>query len=105
MATRKRKQSHGRSPLLLILLGGVVAAAAVLGAAIALSAGGEESPTGSQVTHDGAIQAGGIAVLNPWADMGRLPLDTPVEHRYTLRNVSQQPVSLQRASIEVLEGC
>jgi hypothetical protein len=49
--------------------------------------------------------AAGIEAAEPWADLGRVPLDTPVRHAYTLRNTGDVAASLGKATIEVLEGC
>lgn len=85
-----------------------VAAAALLGALVfaavawALSTGGGGDETTVRVP---AARAAGIEVQEPWADLGRIPMDTPVKQSYTLTNTSQNAVSLGEATIETLEGC
>lgn len=53
----------------------------------------------------GGTTVAGIEVAEPWGDKGQIPLETGVEHRFLIRNVSPNPVTLGTPSIEVLEGC
>lgn len=51
------------------------------------------------------VVAAGIQVDEPAVNLGRQPLNTPVERTFKLRNTGSAPVSLGRANIEVIEGC
>ena len=53
----------------------------------------------------GSVQIAGVEVLEPVSDAGQVPLNTPVEKQWTLRNRGTTPVTLGRATIKVLEGC
>ena len=100
---------------------------AILGTAVALvivgfsvqflrpAAGG--SPAGSTTlaadifTPDGAVVSNepvvtlGVQVDEPVVNLGRQPLNTPVDRTFKLRNTGSTPVTLGRANIEVVEGC
>ena len=54
---------------------------------------------------DGPVQVLAVEVSQPVAELGRVPLNTPVRGEWRLRNTGAIPVSLGRPSIEVLEGC
>ncbi len=53
----------------------------------------------------GPIQVAGVEVLQPVADAGQIPLNTPVQRLWRLRNTGTTRVTVGRPSIEVLEGC
>ena len=54
---------------------------------------------------DGPLQVLTVEVTQPVADLGKIPLNTPVRTGWVLRNTGTTPVSIGRPSIEVLEGC
>ena len=54
---------------------------------------------------DGPVQVLAVEVSQPVADLGQVPLNTPVQTGWVLRNTGTTPVSVGRPSIEVLEGC
>ena len=67
------------------------------------------SPT-SEKTAKSALPEGPVTVLTievaePVDDLGRVPLNTPVQGEWRLRNTGTTPISVGRLSIEVLEGC
>jgi len=106
----KRQRSHaaprpGR-PRILLAGAGLGLAALVIGVALVASGAFEGSDGGSPAAISIApAHVAGIEVAVPWADQGHVPLDTPVQQRYTLINTSAQVVTLGKPSIEVLEGC
>lgn len=54
---------------------------------------------------DHPLAVAGIEVAQPAVNLGVQPLDTPVNHEFRLRNTGSTPVTLGRASIQVLQGC
>ncbi len=50
-------------------------------------------------------EAGGVMAEDASVDLGRVPLDTMIQHRFVLQNVGTAPANLGPAQIEVLEGC
>ena len=62
------------------------------------SASGTQLPTGP-------VRVAGVEVLEPVSDAGRVPLNTPVERTWRLRNTGTVAVKLGRPGIQVLEGC
>lgn len=51
------------------------------------------------------LKVAGVEVPTPAVNLGDQPLNTGVNHPFTLRNTSSTAVSLGKASIEVLQGC
>jgi len=49
--------------------------------------------------------AGGVEVAESSVDLGRVPLNTPVDRTFVLRNTGSERVSLGKIKIEALEGC
>jgi hypothetical protein len=77
----------------------------------ALSGSGSNSAAGTSSSAaqipplDGAARVAGVEVVQAAFDAGRVPLNTAVERVFRLRNTGNTPVTLGKASIEVLEGC
>lgn len=97
---RSRRTNTGGYAVAAVVVLAVLAAALV---AIVRPFGGGENPADAVIIPP--AHAAGISVDEPWADLGRVRLDTPVSQKYILRNTGANPVSLGKATIEVLEGC
>lgn len=87
----------------------VVAAAtlAVLAVGLWLVAGNGSGPPGtsSAVLPEGPVAVAGLEAPQPVANLGTVPLDTPVRAEYVVRNAGDSTVTLGTLGIEVLEGC
>jgi hypothetical protein len=86
-------------------LAGAVALAIVVGLNVP---GGESSSTAGTEAPPvaaGAAEAAGIQVDRASVDAGRVPLNTPIQQQFRLRNTGDEAVALGRARVEVLEGC
>ncbi len=96
---RSRRPRVPGSVILSVALGAVALAA--LGAWNSLRP--ETHANGDLPT--GPLQVLGVEVLQPVADRGTIPLNTPTEATWYLRNTGTTAIKLDRPSIEVLEGC
>jgi hypothetical protein len=119
MQSQRKKMprtGEGRITLpILVMIGGalmVLAVAAMYGwnwysdrggtDAVAATSGPSAAETSFPV---GPIQVAGVEVLQPVADAGQIPLNTPVQRLWRLRNTGTTRVTIGLPSIEVLEGC
>jgi hypothetical protein len=72
----------------------------------AAPAGGKASATsGQSALPSGPVKLAGVEVLEPVADAGRVPLNTPVEQTWQLKNTGTTTVKVGTPTIQVLEGC
>jgi hypothetical protein len=107
---RARRGGGKPRPSLLALVSVAVLVIGFLGLLVlAIFSAEENDPTGQrahvpETARDPQLVAG-VETLEPWADHGNVPLDTPVGHQWLLRNTGAIPVSLGVAKIETLEGC
>ena len=69
------------------------------------SAPGATAPASGTQLAAGPVRVAGVEVLEPISDAGRVPLNTPVERTWRLRNTGTVAVKLGRPGIQVLEGC
>lgn len=82
------------------------AAAAIVALAIAVALGFAGSGgSGSDAVADGTASAGGLTVEGAVRHLGQVPLDVTVEPTWTIRNTSDETVTLGTPHAEVLEGC
>lgn len=100
---RPARQRQPWAQLALLAVGGV----AVLVAAVWLMIGrGDGSTTTPEFDLPaGAVSVAGLEAPQPVANLGTVPVDTPVRAEYTVRNTGIAAVTLGKAGIEVLEGC
>jgi hypothetical protein len=69
-------------------------------------AGGKASASSGQAALPaGPVKLAGVEVLEPVADAGRVPLNTPVEQTWRLKNMGTTTVKVGTPTIQVLEGC
>ena len=99
--TTSRGQPWGR--LAFVLAAGL----AIFAGALWLAVGGK---SGSQTASDAQLPAGpvtvaGVEAPQPVANLGTVPVDTPVRTEYLVRNTGTSAVTLGTAGIQVLEGC
>ena len=109
-----RPRLHAQQPAILVTAMAIALAAFMI-AAIATACGGDSSnsdasgsPSGNAAGKQlpvGPVRVANVEVLEPVSDAGRVPLNTPVERTWMLRNTGTEPVKLGRPGIEVLEGC
>jgi hypothetical protein len=87
----------------------IVAVFGLLGLAVLAIQQGSKPSGGDSARIDDTARdpqvVAGVEVREPWVDHGIVPFDTPVGHRWLLRNTGPRTVSLGSASIETLEGC
>ncbi len=122
-----RSQNRGKRPPpgrrtrislpIAVMIGGALMVAAVVamegwnwyadrdGNAAAVAANGSTPAAAGTSLPGGPIRVAGVEVLQPVADAGQVPLNTPVQRLWRLRNAGTTRVTLGRANIEVLEGC
>lgn len=87
------------SPLLAGI--GIVTVAGLLAVTVLLLRGGNDA----QPAPIPAAGAAGVLALQPSVNLGRVPLNTPVQHAFRLKNTGDAPVTLGQARVETLEGC
>lgn len=105
-AVRYRKEARVKSKAAVWVTVAVFALVFLVSLIVLRSGGGEPSDAEPYSTSSRAPKlVAGVAVEQPWADRGTIPLDTPVAHEWLLRNTGAQTVSLGEATIETLEGC
>ncbi len=100
------KRRHGSVFLLLfgaVAVVGVVAVAAWAGWFSASESSGAASP--ASPPPDAVDRAVGVEVDMASIDLGSVPLNTAVEHKFRLRNTGEERATLGKVRIEVLEGC
>jgi len=109
---------RGRITLPIVVIASAVVLAAAVGGMAAWNAfgGGGTSvassppavnvfkPDGTPVSEE-PVRVAGVEVAEPAVNLGREPLNTPVEKVFRLRNTSSTRIALGRAGIEVLQGC
>lgn len=107
MATQSRRAPQPvprgrRLPLPLVAGASALALLAVAAFSVLALRGGD----GSQTVDTPPVVAGsGVVALQPSADLGRVPLNTPVQHAFKLKNTGETPATLGQPRIETLEGC
>lgn len=73
------------------------------------SAARTASPAGQRAAKnalpDGPLKVLTVEISQAVSDFGKVPLNTPVQTGWVLRNTGTTPVSIGKPSIEVLEGC
>jgi hypothetical protein len=97
---------------LLLLLGAVavlgVAAVGAWSGWFAANGGGSTAAgaaSAPSISQNAVDRAAGVEVDMASVDLGSVPLDTAVEHKFRLRNTGEERATLGRVRIEVLEGC
>lgn len=117
--TRQRTMGHRRPALVAGALG--LALAAGITAAALADAGSDDSSGSIDRTGElnamgmpvvetpgsgaGTAEAAGVVVENASWELGQVPLNVAVRPTWTLRNTSDQPVTLGEPHPEVREGC
>lgn len=103
---RKRRDSRGLSrPALAGISVVVLALLALVGSIAMLAQLGDEEEQQAVVAGQPTASVAGVEVSNPSADLGRVPLDTPVGHSFRVSNRGAATVELGVPAIEVLDGC
>ena len=97
-----RKRQLQVSPAVVILVAAIVV---VAGAFQVWNMVRSEGSGSSRELPTAPTEILGVEVLKPVSDQGRIPLNTPAEATWYLRNTGTETVRLDKPSIEVLEGC
>lgn len=120
MSRRTRTPHHGRragrtrKPRLRTLamkarrwlaLSGLTAVTLLVAVAVVSSWGNKSTFEATATPLEEIVQVGDIEVVAPSVDLGRVPLDTFVDHEFVLRNVGERPVTLGDVFVQTLEGC
>ena len=114
-APRRRNQNRARLLTALVLGTAVVAGIAVMAFVARPDTGGLQ-PTGdtnamglpvvsTPGTATGVARAGGVEIEGAHRAMGRVPLNVSLQPTWTLRNTSQEPVTIGEPHAEVNKGC
>lgn len=97
-----RRRRAGLSLLAIVALLAVVAGGIV---AVALFGSSDQPSPIPAIASQQPLRLAGIEAPQPVIDLGRVPLDTPVQPAFLLRNVGADRAYFGRPTIEVLEGC
>jgi hypothetical protein len=109
--TKAVQQRVGREPRPVGLAVAAIAIAVIALLAVVIGIqrrGGDDGPAASTerpAMGQGPAQTAAISVDRAVVDAGRVPLNTPIQQEFRLRNTGDEAVTLGRARVEVLEGC